>query len=177
MGKLRVGRLALWLLAGLVIGVTILQLSGGEGQGRQDHEDAARLLYQVSQFQLELLASAAAEAGQAKDTDQLNALKQAAYSANFTHERLAMAKGNELSELGSMQQLLQYVVRLQMTGKRALKPEEAETLKAVGELYRAMSDEYAKLMSSGGGVISSQNDKLKKADKTIVEQLRDMQKH
>jgi hypothetical protein len=176
MGKLRIGKLAVWLFAGLVIGATLLQLSGGK-KGEQGHENAAHLLYQVSQFQMELLANAVSEAEKAKDTGQLDALKQAAYSANFTHERLVMAEGEQLSELASMQQVLQYIVRLQIAGKRALKPEEAETLQAVGKLYQTMSEDYAKLMSSGGGVISSQNDKLKKTDKMIVEQLRDMQKH
>ncbi|WP_409341728.1 S-adenosylmethionine decarboxylase [Paenibacillus sp. MBLB4367] len=176
MGKLRIGKLFVWLLAGFVILVTLLQLSGGK-KGEEGHEDAAHLLFQVSQFQMELLANAVTEAEKAKNTDELNALKQAAYSANYTHERLVMAEGDRLSELASMQQLLQYIVRLQIAGQRALKAEEVQTIQAAGKLYKTMNEDYAKLMSSGGSVISSQNDKLKKTDKAIVEQLRDVQKH
>ncbi|NEW04471.1 hypothetical protein GK047_00340 [Paenibacillus sp. SYP-B3998] len=128
---------------------------------KEDH-DATHLLFQVSLFQMELLNSYLEEARKMKDTAELNAIKQALYSAAYTHERLVLAVGgNEhLNSMSSLTQLMQYIQRLQIGGERQLKPDEIQTLQETANQYKDMYQLYEKIMASSGGVISSQNVKL-----------------
>ncbi|MFD0694135.1 hypothetical protein ACFQZT_08520 [Paenibacillus sp. GCM10027628] len=146
----------------------IYQVIGMLGTHKEDH-DAKHLLYQVSLFQMELLNSYLGEAGKFKDTNELNAAKQALYSAGYTHERLVLAVGgNEyLTSLGSVTQLMQYIQRLQIGGERQLKPDEIGTFQEAANQYRAIYAIYEKMMASNGGVIASQNAKLSELDNAL----------
>ncbi|MEB3100401.1 hypothetical protein [Ferviditalea candida] len=155
--------LVLLMFAGLFV-YQIYDLFGAESQSG----DAKRLLYQVCLFQMEILNSLLNDAARLQNTDQLNDLKQAVYSANYAHERLVQAFGeNHLTTLNSIPQMLQYIIRLQIGGDRALSKDEADTLRQAGEQFSEMYAVYGKLLSSGGSVFSSQNDKLKSIDQNI----------
>jgi len=137
---------------------------------------AVRLLYQVSRFQMELLNSSLANAAVFQQTDQLNEVKQAAYSAHYAHERLVLALGERrLANLEGLTQLMQYILRLQIGGQRALRADELSTLQEAGKLFAQMYETYGKLFTSGGAIASSQNSRLVKLDKELAELLRNKQ--
>ncbi len=139
----------------------VAELSEREKAG----EPADKMLYQVAYFQMELLGSHLAESARARDTDQLNALRQAVYSASYTHEHLVKVYGKErLARLESLSGLLQYLLRLQVGGTRPLKAEEQAMLAEASKRYAGLFEAYGKLMNDGGRVIGSQNSALKAAD-------------
>ncbi|MFH5182209.1 S-adenosylmethionine decarboxylase [Paenibacillus sp. TAB 01] len=163
-----------WLLYGLLLFLAgwpafqIYEMTAGHAE----KEDAGKLLYQVSMFQMELLSSFMQDVGK-KDTGSLNELRQAVYTANFTHDHLVMAYGDDrLTPLNGLSQLMQYVIRLQIGGNRPLKPDESQTLVQVSELFAEMYDAYGQLLSSSNKIVSSQNDRLLEADKAMQELLR-----
>lgn len=163
--------LAMYAIMAILLAWPILQLAEWYG-AKREKADAVELLYQVSLFQMELLGGCLNEAGRAKDTDQLNGLKQAAYSANYAHERLAMALGREsIGKLESVSELLQWVVRLQIGGSRTLKPEELKTLQEAAKLFKPLFEDYGKLTVSGRGFFTSQGEKVKKEDRALAELL------
>lgn len=142
-------------------------------RGHSETEDAGKLLYQVSLFQMELLSSYMHDVDKAKDTNSLNPLRQAVYTASFTHQHLVLAYGEkELAPLDGISQLMQYLLRLQIGGQRPLKSEEVQTLVELRRLFEDIYDAYGKLLSSGGGIVSSQNDRLVKGNKEMVELIR-----
>ena len=151
----------------------IYQLLQMSGTHKEDH-DATHLLFQVSLFQIEILKSSLGEAAERKTTDELNGVKQALYAAEYTHERLVLAAGgeDELTLLSSMDQLSQFVQRLQLGGERALTPAESQTLKESQKQYNSMCEVYVKMMASSGKIISSQNAKLSELDRNLTAYLR-----
>lgn len=153
-----------WIALAIAAGALFYQLYGlvhANTGGR----DATRLLYQVSLFQMELLNSSLNAAGSAQNTDQLDLVKQTVYAANYAHERLVLALGEErLNDLSSLTQLMQYILRLQVGGQRALKPDEQQTLQDAGKLCSQMYEAYGKLLTSSDAVVSSQSAKLAKLD-------------
>jgi len=139
-------------------------------QGRA--ADAARLLYQVALFQMELLNNSLAESSKARTASGLNSLRLAAYSANFAHERLVLAYGEDrLAKLHSVEKLLQYVLRVQIGGERAVRAEEQETLAMASEQFAAIYEVYGKLLHSSGKPSSSADGELRKLDKQLSELL------
>lgn len=151
----------------------IYQLTQMLGHHKEDH-DATHLLFQVSLFQMEILKSSLEEASQSKNTNELERVKQALYSAEYTHERLILAAGGseELSSLSFMSQLSQYIQRLQLGGTRALKADETQTLKETQKQFGNMYEVYEKMMASSGDIISSQNTELSKLDRDLTSFLR-----
>ncbi|MBP1995945.1 hypothetical protein J2Z66_007587 [Paenibacillus eucommiae] len=135
--------------------------------------DATHLLYQVSLFQMELLGGYLYQSSESADTAGLDGLKQSLYSAGYTHERLQLAVGTErLAPLLSVNQLMQYVLRLQVGGNRPLRAEEKQALQEASAQFQDLYDVYEALMSSGSSIISSQNNKLIKQDEAIDEMIR-----
>ncbi|WP_248927437.1 S-adenosylmethionine decarboxylase [Paenibacillus hamazuiensis] len=172
MGKRRTRKLWMYVLLALFIVWPVYHITEmlGGGEGKQD---ATKLLYQVSLFQMELLGGFLNDAAGAQNTSALNEMKQVLYSAQYAHEHLVLAVGEkELSALPSLNQLLQYVTRLQIGGQRPLKSEEVQTLQEVHKQFAELYDAYSKLMSSGDEIIGSQNKRLEKADKAIGEAIR-----
>lgn len=131
------------------------------------------LLYQVSLFQMELLNSYLLDSGKFKNTDSLNALRQAVYSAQFAHDHLVQAFGEaKLAKLESLGEILQYLLRLQIGGERPLKSDEIQTMVEVGKQFNEMYEAYGKLLSTTGGVVDSQNARLSKSDQSVTELLK-----
>lgn len=165
-------KFGIWIVLLLLIVWPIYRIFGYMSQHSESY-DASLLLYQVAQFQIELLNSSMAEAAKAKDTKELDSLRVSAYSANYTHERLVLAVGgNELTPLHSIEALVQYVLRLQIAGERVLKPEEKETLAKAAQTFKDIYEGYGKLLTSSGKPVSSQNDKLAKLDGELAESLK-----
>ncbi|OAS17557.1 hypothetical protein [Paenibacillus oryzisoli] len=151
----------------------VYQLVQMLGHQKEDH-DATHLLFQVSLFQMEILKSSLEEALQSKSTNELDPVRRALYSAEYTHERLILAAGGkeELDSLSFMNQLTQYIQRLQLGGARALKADETVTLKEAQKQFGEMYEVYAKMMASNGDIISSQNTELSKLDRELTSFLR-----
>lgn len=132
--------------------------------------DPEKLLFQVSLFQVELLNSFLQEASTARTTDQLNALKQAAYSVDYTHERFVLLVGDHvLTPLYSVNELMQFIMRLQIGGNRLLKADELEMIRKSGEQFRQLYEAYESLLSSGGSIINSQSEKISELDQAIYD--------
>lgn len=135
--------------------------------------DARTLLYQVSEFHIELLGSLLHEAEKAKTSGELEPLKQALYTATYTHERFAISVGTErLAPLESLNELMQLMTRMQLGGSRPLKADEAKTLQEASTIFDGLQESYGKLLSSGGSVLSSQNGKIAEADRKLVQLLK-----
>ncbi|SFK70410.1 hypothetical protein SAMN03159341_101176 [Paenibacillus sp. 1_12] len=142
-------------------------------QGQSEKQDAGKMLYQVSLFQMELLSSYLQNVDKAKDTESLNTLRQAVYTANFTHDHLVLAFGNQsLTPLAGLPDLMQYILRLQVGGQRPLRSDEVQTLVEVHKQFNVYFDAYGKLLSSHLEINSSQSALMTKADQTISEMLR-----
>jgi hypothetical protein len=147
---------------------TVGALRAGNGSGG----DAVRLLYQVSELHMELLASQLQTAGAAKSAAELEPLKQALYTATFTHDRFVQAVGeSNLPQLRSLTELSQLMLRLQLGGTRAIKPQEAKLLQEAAAAFARMVDSYSKLLSSGDSIVSSQSRSLREADDKLEELL------
>ncbi|GAA3408388.1 hypothetical protein ACFFNY_12910 [Paenibacillus hodogayensis] len=165
-------KMALWLALLLLILWPISRIYGYLTQHRES-ANASLLLFQVSQFQIELLNSSLAEATKAGDTKELDALRLSAYSANYVHERLVQAVGDDrLTPLRSVEQLVQCVLRLQIGGSRALKADEKEALGEASRAFKDVYEGYGKLLTSSGKLVSSQNDKVAKLDEQLAELLK-----
>jgi hypothetical protein len=170
MGKMKGSQTLLLVAASLMIGWscnTFFDLF----QPAKAQQSGSHLLHQVVIFQLELLSGAFTESANLQSTQELNVLKRAAFSVEYTHERFLLSLGSgKAAALHSMTRLLDYILRLQMGGDRLLKPEEIKVLQEVGKLIQQVSQDYAKLMASyEDRVISSENNKIIKTDQAIVE--------
>lgn len=114
-------------------------------------EDPLQMLFQVSSMQIELMNNSLAEAAAAATTNELDALKHAVYSANYTHEHLVLAVGKKhLHSLDSLTALNQYILRLQIGGNRQLREHEANTLQKVKDRFDALYQMYHKVLDANG---------------------------
>lgn len=172
MGKIRPARAISGMIIVFLLVWPLVHISGMLKQSR--NEEAGYLLYQVSLFQMEMLANLLGEAENASHTGQLNALLQTAYSANYTHERLLLAiRKDRMVELNSLPQLLQYIMRLQLGGERPMKSEELDTLSELREGYAQIYEQYGKLMRDNSRrIAASANDQLKKTDAELTEKIK-----
>jgi hypothetical protein len=140
---------------------------------RQDKDQATLLLYQVTSFQMELLGSSLNEASRITTAETLNEWKRSAYSALYAHERLSLAAGHGLpSKLESLDVLLQWIQRVQVSGERPLSKEEAELVQGIAKSYKPLMEAYGGLVDRDGGLNSSSANKLKKADSELAELVR-----
>ncbi|HZG87076.1 S-adenosylmethionine decarboxylase [Paenibacillus sp.] len=160
----------LWAVVLALAAATVIQWAGAFG-GEEPAADAKRMLYEASLFQVELMSGYTGEAARAASTGDLNGLKQAAYSADYTHARLAKALGGRVPELRSASALMELIIRLQIGGERPLKPEEAEALAEAAPYFAELHDAYAALMDEGGAVNAGAAERLRQADKEIADRL------
>jgi len=161
----------LWsVIIGLAL-VTLVQWVAASRGGEEPKADARRMLFEASLFQVELLAGHAAEAASAGSTGELDGLKQAAYSVEYTHARFADTVGGEMPELRSVGVLLELLVRLQIGGERKLKPEEAELLASTAPYFSELHDAYALLYGEDGGTNSAAAERIRAADEEIASKL------
>jgi hypothetical protein len=156
--------LILLLLIGIWTAVQFVQTL----KGQEPAADARILLYEATLFQIELLDGTASVAGKTKSTAELESLKQAAYSAQYTHSKLAEAWGSGLPELASASRLVEWIVRVQIGGDRALNEDEKELLAALGPHFQQLHTAYAGMISVGGQLIGSNVDEVVKADQEIA---------
>lgn len=173
MKKLKTSRIVITAFVILLIAGSAMQTVRWLRGGSASEGDARTLLYQVSEFHIELLDSLLHEAGNAKTSGDLEPLKQAMYTATYTHERFAAAFGTDrVSSLESLNELMQFMLRLQLGGSRPLKEGETKALQEASTIFDGIAESYGKLLSSGGDVLSSQNDKIAEADGKMTKMLK-----
>ncbi|WP_309120348.1 S-adenosylmethionine decarboxylase [Paenibacillus sp.] len=161
-------KLLLWsVVIGMAL-VTFFQWIAAFGGAEEPKADARRMLYEASLFQVELLAGHAAEAASAGTTGELDGLKQAAYSVEYTHARFADALGSGVPELRSAGVLMELLVRLQIGGERKLKAEEAEVLAAAAPYLSELHDAYAELFDADGALDAAAAERIRLADEEIA---------
>lgn len=130
--------------------------------------DAGRMLYEVSLFQVELLGGFMGEAAQAASTDELNGLKQAAYSVEYTHSRLVRASKEPLPELHSVSAMMELIVRFQIGGVRKLKADEAALLTELAPYCFELHDAYTDLYTEDGALSGEAVERIRKADEEMA---------
>lgn len=168
MGRQKAGKMLLATMCVLLIGWPLYQIYDLY-HTNNEKRDAVQLLYEVSTFQMELLGNFLMESAAAGQTADLNALKQSAYSANFTHQRLKQALGEDsVGDMESLQELLQFIISTQIVGNRTLKPSETETLRIASEEYAALFEAYRTLVSKDGDISESQKQVLKETDEKLA---------
>ncbi len=154
----------------LLFAVTVFQLVHIKGGTPAKSEDARSLLYQVSLFQVELLSNflqGAVRSG--KTGGHLDALRNAAFSVSYTHERLALAHGEgRVPPLESAAAIMQYVTGLQIGGERSFKKEEAAAVKAASDRMLRIYETYGLLLTKNGEVAASQAKRLKELDQELA---------
>ena len=165
--------LALLLL--LVLGWSLYRLFAMNDDGAgAEQGDAVKELFKVSFFHIELLSGLWQEAGKTDDAEELDLLKQAAYAANFTHGRFVLAMGTgQVTSLESIPLLLQYILKLQISGDKKLNEAERKVLDDTAALFKQIEETYEMLLSERETVISSQNEQLQSIDRDIAEMLRE----
>jgi hypothetical protein len=161
------------LLLLLVLGWSLYRLMAVDDGGAA-HGDAVKELYKVSFFHIELLSGLWLEAGKTDSAEELDLLQQAAYAANFTHERFVLAMGAaQVTSLESIPMLLQYILKLQIRGGKELDEAERKVLDDTAALFQQIKETYEQLLSEKGTVFSSQNGQLRAIDRNIAEMLRE----
>lgn len=161
----------IWTVLLLLVAWSFIQLIRLKAD-EPEQGDALQLLYHVSAFQFELMANALQDAVNAPDSEHLNELRQAVYTASYTHEHLVLAVGkHRLTELQSLTDFMQYILRLQMGGNRPLKSSERETLQLLNNTVQKMQAEYRALFTRSGDMISSRHEEMMKLDETLRSQL------
>jgi hypothetical protein len=170
--KIRFGRVAAGAAIALLLFWSIAQTAGMWRGPSDGNGNAVRLLYQVSELHIELLSSQLKQAAGAKNASELEPLKLALYTAAFTHDKLVQAVGEQkLAPLRSLTELSQLMLRLQLGGTRAVKPEEAAMLQETAGLFAQIEESYGKLLSSGDAVVASQSKAVAEADDKLVKLL------
>ncbi|WP_274362598.1 S-adenosylmethionine decarboxylase [Paenibacillus thermotolerans] len=159
------------IIAVLIFGIWTFGQLLGTLRHSDSPKDARLLLYEASLFQTELLSSSAGESGKARTTQDLQGLKQAAFSAAYTHEKLAEAWGSAVPSLSSPSKAVEWIVRMQIGGDRALTQEEQEMLVNVSPYFQELYDAYSHMVNKDGRIVGSSVDKLKEADRHIAELL------
>lgn len=132
------------------------------------HADAEQMLYEVSLFQIQVLNTSLLDTADAANTGDLDALKLAAYSAAFTHERLMKSLGKDkLYSFPALNGLVESLTTWQIGGKRPLSDAEKELLGSYSEVFSGVVEPYQQLLSESGHVIASRNDELETAGKRL----------
>ncbi|OPA80326.1 hypothetical protein BVG16_06220 [Paenibacillus selenitireducens] len=165
------GKLFIFVLLFLLIvwpSYQLYQVFGGS-----DHrEDAGRMLYEVALFQMGLVQSSLTEVASMSNTGQLDAVKLAVYSANYTHDRLVLAYGKDkLKPLDAFNKMLEFITSAQIAGYRPLHAEEKQMLQEVKKLFGELYEAYAQLITSNGHVISSEAVIVSKANDSMMKVL------
>ncbi|MEC0372347.1 hypothetical protein [Paenibacillus chibensis] len=134
------------------------------------HADAEQMLYEVSVFQIQVLNTSLLDAAHMNNTGELNALKLAAYSAAYTHERLVKSLGmNKLYSFPAIDGLIDLITTWQIGGNRPLSDAEKELIGKYSELFSNVVLPYQQLLSENGKVIASQDDQLEKTGKQLAD--------
>ncbi|GIQ70202.1 hypothetical protein XYCOK13_30260 [Xylanibacillus composti] len=142
---------------------------------KPEQENATVLLHQVSMFQLQLLQSVTTEAAGAGSTGSLNSLQQAAYTMQFVHQRLELAAGKgKVAGLEALADFQQYLLSLQITGNRALRPEETQVLERMNKFVGSLQPIYGRLITDEGKVSKPANEELAQADEAMRQFLQEV---
>ncbi|WP_166238890.1 S-adenosylmethionine decarboxylase [Paenibacillus turpanensis] len=169
---MRKKRVMVWIVALGLFALTVFQLVQNSSEKRSVG-DAPYLLFQVSWFQVEMLNSVMQGSTAAGSTNALEELKNQAYSVSYSHDRLALAFGQErIPPLQSASAIVQYITRLQIGGDRPLKKEETQVLVTLSERLQKLYEAYGALVSENGQVIKSQKDKIIQIDAEMAELLK-----
>ncbi|MGF7047172.1 hypothetical protein J2T13_001674 [Paenibacillus sp. DS2015] len=131
-------------------------------------EDAGKMLFEVTHFQMEVLNTSLMEALQASHTEDLNALKLAAYSAHYSHERMVRAYGTDnLQSLSALRKLLDMITQWQIGGNRPLTDNEHELLTKYSTIFAELLPGYTLLLDNNNRIVASQADHIKQIGETL----------
>ncbi|WP_052339447.1 hypothetical protein [Gorillibacterium massiliense] len=162
----------LWLIVLFMAAGTIYQTVDWY-RAKTDKPEAERYLYQICLFQMQALASALQQPPEG--APEMESLKRLVYIARFSHEKLVLTYGEDrVDTLDSLQELLSYLMGAQISGV----PEsesgfagDTNKWREMATLYKEISEHYAKLITTGGEVVTTQNDALAKLDREAMKLL------
>ncbi|AJS57493.1 hypothetical protein [Paenibacillus sp. IHBB 10380] len=131
-------------------------------------EDAGKMLFEVTYFQMEVLNTSLMDALQVSYTEDLNALKLAAYSAHYSHERMVRTYGKgHLQSLSALEQLLDRITKWQIGGNRPLTDSERDLLTQYSTNFAELLPVYSLLLDHNDRIASSQADHIKQIDENL----------
>lgn len=167
------GRIIIWLLPMLMVIWGISQISDLYAS-KAAHQDASRMLFEASSFQIELMSRFLSEAKGIRSSSDLSALTHAVYSASYVHERFAkIFPDGQVDKLESLEKIMQYVLQLQIGGDRPLKEDELAKLHQLEPIFSELAAAYAKLMSASGSLNRYESGLIKDLDDRLLEVLKD----
>jgi len=165
------GRYLIWLIPLIMIIWSMYQLADLYAS-KAAHQDASRMLFEASSFQIEMMSRFLSEAQGVKSSSELDALTNAVYSASYVHERFARAfPDGQVDRLESLEKIMQYVLQLQIGGDRPLKEEELATLHKLEPLFAELAAAYAKLMTDSGKLNRYESGLIRELDNRLLEVL------
>ncbi|AOZ91930.1 hypothetical protein [Paenibacillus crassostreae] len=154
----------------LLIGILLFE-SYQLFQPDEKKKDASLMLFEVVNFEMEILNSSLMESVQINNTNELDRLKLAAYSASFGHERMVKVFGeDQIVYLPAIEKLVNMITGWQIGGDRPLSMSEKNILVEFSAKFAEIVSIYAILVDSDRGMTSTQADKLA----TIGQQLDDI---
>jgi len=167
-GRKRVGRAVFWIIPAVMTVWMTYQLYS-LFESRQVRQDAARMLFEASSFQIELMSRFLSEAVNARVSSQLDSLKNAVYAAAYVHDRFASVfPPGQIDDLASLKMLLQYLMHLQIGGDRPLKEEEKSLLQQMEPMYKQLAEAYAGMMDEKGRLIRYGRSLVKDLDDKLL---------
>ncbi|OAB48098.1 hypothetical protein [Paenibacillus antarcticus] len=136
----------------------------------EEKMNASQMLFEVADFQMEILNSSLMEAVHMNATGQLAGLKLAAYAANFGHERMVKAFGkNELKTLPAIGELVNMITSWQIGGERPLSQKERDLLVEFSTKFSEVLPIYSLLVNSNNQIVSTQSGQLAQLGKQLDE--------
>jgi len=167
------GRTFIWLIPLVMIIWFSYQLADLY-TSKAAHQDASRMLFEASSFQMELMSRYLSEAKGIQLSSQLEKLTSAVYSASYVHERFARAfPEGQVDRLESLEKIMQYVLQLQIGGDRPLKEEELAKLQRLEPIFSELAAAYAKLMSDNGKLNRYESGLIRELDNRLLEVLKE----
>lgn len=173
LSRKRAGRIFIWTIPLLLAVLGAYQLVDLYA-GKAAHENASRMLFEAANFQIEMMSRFMSEAKGVRTSGQLNSLKNAVYSAAYVHDRFANSfPAGQIDRLESLDELLQYVLHLQIGGDRPLKEEEREIMLEAEPLLAELAEVYAGLMTEQGKLNRYERGLLRDLDDRLLHVLKD----
>ncbi|MCR8846231.1 hypothetical protein NQ117_21335 [Paenibacillus sp. SC116] len=120
-----------------------------------------RLLYEAAYLNVQMLEGAMREAQTSLTAVGWNEWKTNAYAAQYVHERLRQAVGEDrVPELAVFEKMVDLITVVQINGDRQLKEQERKQIADAAAAMPIFVERYGQFMTEQGKVLSSKAEEL-----------------